>query len=251
MFSQMTLAMSGWVLLALGIDQVIGVYLSHRYKQISTKKKASLVLTLIGVTMFAFSSAHLTNEIVTEPHTWFPNQSITFCKINNYYMKHIMPWFMLSFYTIFPFCVILTCNVSIIYKVTIADHWQHQHLSTTFPNSHVSNMTKILITISVVYLIYTGPLTSLIIYISIHSIRTLSIEKLRKFFLLEITCKLLAMLNNATNFIWYCISGSAFRNQLMACCCGRNNSAITIGTTTQNDTDTTLPVVLETICNKD
>ncbi len=215
MFRQMCLAMSGWVLLALAIDRVIGVYWPHRYKHISTKKKASVVLMLIGVTMFSFGSAHLSNTLVTEHHPWFPNQTVTSCKIkNSYYMQNIMPWLLLCMYTLVPFVVILACNVSIIYKVTTAAH----HLSSTSQDSHVSNMTKILLIISLVYLVSTGPLTSFFVYVSMFPTRTLSIKELRTFFLLEVTCKLLAMLNNATNFIWYCISGSTFRNQLKACC---------------------------------
>ncbi len=246
-FAQMMSAMSGWVLLALAMDRVIGVYWPHRYKHISTKKKASVILTLIVVTMFALSSHRLTNKIVSEPHPWFPNQNITSCKINNnYYMKHIMPWLILCFYTIFPFLFILTCNVSIIYKLMTAAHRRHQHLSSSTQNLNISNVTKILMTISLVYLICTGPFTSFVIYIAMLPTHTLSIEELRTFFLLEAICKLIAAINHATNFIWYCISGSAFRNQLKACCCGRNNSAINITRTT---TDSNTVVVVETICD--
>ena len=115
-----------------------------------------------------------------------------------------------ALYSFIPFCILGITNMLIIYKFIKANRNKGAG-STSSTNQALSKAgmrgTAILITVSLTFIILTGP-------VSFYSIIITDIEDLNM--LLARLFEILANLNHAINSVLYCVVGTKFRNELKA-----------------------------------
>ena len=214
---------SSWILVLINIDRVISVYQPLKARTWCTKKRLGIALLIMFV-LLALISLHV---------FW----SLTFMdELENYkcqfdvsvFGEHGEPaWLFVdaAIFTFVPFIIILSCNVAIILALLRAARRRNAEMNVrnSASNDSTTSITTMLITISIVFLLTTSPLT--ICYQFYGPI----VEKyaddpvgyaLYFELLVNTVLVLLCYNNNAVNFLLYCISGSKFRRAL-ADMCGR------------------------------
>ncbi len=113
-----------------------------------------------------------------------------------------------------PFTIICSSNVCVIYFVVQASYRCRNSMTTNQSTDHSTNLSVILILVSIVYKCCTLPImVSFIIYFS-WDVPNISYKKqihLSLFFNFGVV---LSLLNSAVNFVLYCLSGPRFRQEL-------------------------------------
>jgi hypothetical protein len=130
----------------------------------------------------------------------------------------ISHWIDMFVYSLVPFVVIVFCNCSILSKV-IQSRIERKKLQQSERSSeaksthaHLTSMTYMLTTVSVVFLILTLPTTiQLVVY---EQLRPRTAKQYVVYALMHTTTNLLSYTNSAINFILYCVSGTQFRREV-------------------------------------
>ena len=134
-----------------------------------------------------------------------------------------------SLFVFIPFVLIFGCNVYIILSLLSARKRRRESLEFQLspnnqPSDNTRSITMMLITISIVFLITTSPLTlcyqfydPLILHFENDPVGMAFWWDL----VINTVLVLICYSNNALNFLLYCISGSKFREALSDVCAGR------------------------------
>lgn len=205
--SYLTSDLSGWTLSCVTVDRCIGLYYPHKYRQLCTKFRAKRVMLIIFL-LLAGKNAYFLEAM---------NIRITsgnrHCEQRDDPMFVLM-WDYIDFFTFcgFPFAIIITCNVMIIYKVTIASYRRRHQMARE--KTSTSGLTSTLIIVSFVYLFLTAPLCLVVIvYNSLTAYLTWKLVS--QLYLYNAIASVCAHINSAGNLFLYCIGGSHFRNELV------------------------------------
>ena len=212
--------LSVWLLCFFSIERCIGVYLPHKVKVLITRKRihaAVIIMFVASVLINASLVVSVENRTMYDIHGNIVRQycSTAGNQLTKNYSQVYWPWIDMFKYCFFPFTLMITCNIALIYKVIQAVSLRRQ--STTQEsdsNSAVSSMTIVLITISFTYIILTMPICIFFITSSTHRyiVGTYFYAQLKLWHTLG---HLFAHANHCVNFYLYCVSGKQFRTELV------------------------------------
>ena len=164
-------------------------------------KRVTIVVTLILIAInmqlfFIFETRALPN-------------GLKYCHLVNVPLDYLKIYIKLD-YTVnsyFPFSIMVLTNGAIIYKFMRASCARHQG-ETESTNQALSKSankgTAMLITVSITFIILTGPLAV------VDNDRTINVDQM-----MYDIFSFLRLLNQSINAVLYCIVGSRFRNELM------------------------------------
>jgi len=161
-------------------------------------------------------------EIVEEDY-------VVSCKIHSpfwaNYAYYIFPYIDFMAFAGLPFSLLLVANVLIIGRIFYSRRQARQHLNTNQPDSgQVSQMTIILLGISIAFLVLTGPICCFLLAEMFWRDVSLDIVTASQVYFGFQFCTMLGYLNNALNFWIYCATGSRFRQEVAALFCTKDIS---------------------------
>ena len=230
-----TTYISAWLLVAVTMERSGVVWFPHRARSLFTKR-LTLIVILAIITFMTILNCHyfygLGDYLLT-----VDNQTVVVpCdnSIDSYhdFERNVWPWVDFCIYSVIPSSIMIICNVSIVYKVVSSDrnsvlhgHNSNENVanssSSVSRRSQTSYLTATLVATSTTYVLCTTPFCIYVIYSNVfhfyeaQDIYAIAIEEL----VLSVV-NMLQYINNAINFILYCVCGQRFRDELRALVCG-------------------------------
>ena len=231
---------SAWILIAVTFERVVLVWFPHSAKRRCSRRSAFGVLLAIAVFLLVFN-AHLLfgngnfnetkNNVTTMKKCSFIDPGYS----NFFY--NIWPWMDLSVFCIIPFFSLLVGNLLIVFKFVRG----RQKIG---PSSRIertnqkrfSSMTRMLFTLNTVFLICTVPVSIYLIGYNDWEKGGDHAKAISSLF--WSLCNLLMYVNNTFNFLFYCMSGRKFRDEVKVMFCNgkySSESSNTITLSSPND----------------
>ena len=218
---------SSWILVLINFDRVISVYKPLQARTWCSKRRLGLALFMIMI-ILATVNLHLFWTTI-----FISDRKTDQCQYDLELLGHHgISWTTVdaALFTFVPFILILGCNVSIIWSLVMTRKRQRAniHVRNALPSDSTTSITTMLITISLVFIITTSPMT--VCYQLYDDItENLKDDPIGRALWWELVINTVLVLicysNNAVNFLLYCISGSKFRCALSDICAGRLDNA--------------------------
>ncbi|CAF1217476.1 unnamed protein product, partial [Didymodactylos carnosus] len=209
--TDLTTFCSIWILIIITLERCIAVHWPFLSKRFCTIRFARLSIYILIVMSFIFFTT--TFLLVYEP-----NFIHSKCTIRKNLQKIIRIYKPVIFYYI-PDLLLLS-NLFIVYGLCVK-HRRHTRtlklhneslirINDVNINRKQRQLTVMLITVSLSFYLFTTP--AIINFITqLHPPKHRNVRKLKKLFLQAQVTVLLLQMNNATNFIFYCLAGQRFR----------------------------------------
>ena len=207
---------SSWILVLINVERVVSVWRPLQARILCTSWRVAVGLVLLMLALAAIS-VHLF-------WTLRYNDIDPRCDYNNEILGKtgLTVWLTIdaTLFSFLPFIFIFTSNVLICTCLARARR-QHRHDRRSRHSDNTKSITTMLVTISIVFLIATTPLT---ICYQFHDyildyFKDKPVERALWYELLINTILvLLCYSSNAMNFLLYCVSGSKFRQALREVC---------------------------------
>ncbi len=204
-----------WVIVCVGIERVVAIYFPHKAKQTFTRRFAAFQMAIIGVILAGVNSYfYWTVTLVKGRCTTSNDQRY------RYVDKEISPWIVFCLASLIPFLIMLVTNSAIAAKLIHANYVKKVRLNVG-NDPKLTSITVLLLSINIIFLLTTAPLTVLII--TFHS-RNDPLKYPTRWAIFN----LLFYMNYSINFLLYCLSVPRFRRELRRMC-------------RRNTTDTRMP----------
>ncbi|XP_052770817.1 FMRFamide receptor-like [Mya arenaria] len=224
-----SLDFSAWILIAVTIERVISVWFPHNAKTICTKKSAMAVIIAICVLLLALN-AHILYGMGFQTvlkETGLPELGKCLEVYDDYhsFFNKVWPWIELCVFCLIPFFVIVIGNSLILLKLiknrrrtktaimpsiyTVA----RARVGVSGAYGKQSSMTAMLLTLNVVFLVSTSPVSIYNIGYP-HWISGASPHRVAKLDFWWAVVNMFMYTNNSVNFLLYCLSGSKFRREV-------------------------------------
>lgn len=217
-----SLHFSAWVLVLVTLSRFLSVCFPLKAKTICTRKKSKLSIcvafvAILVVNLHELIARQFQNNYVSGPNGTFTVKIICGHISSGYaeFFKNIWPWIDLGISSGVPFAVIIVCNSCIVWKVIVSHRFGKKALTRVnrIQDRRVSSMTVVLLVLNTVFLVTTAPSRIFLIGSPAwHEEATPHKEAVLQLFWALVN--LLMYMNNAVNFILYCVSGTQFRNEL-------------------------------------
>lgn len=205
---------SNWILVFMAIERFMAVTIPLRVTVIWNLNRARLSMIILGVVITGIYS-----------HTFWTTLShdgmqCGIAEKYNFFYKRIWYWINASFYSFVPSVILIVCNLLITLRVRKSGQRRSRLYSETerersiHLNRYERQITVMLLTVAVVFLILTLPRT---IFILVHSSwipGRLSLNYARKQLLDQLTF-FLCDATHAVNFYLYFITGQKFRQSFI------------------------------------
>ncbi len=232
---------SVWVLSTIAVERFMAVTFPYKVKKWFTLTAIRCIVVFYAVGAVALAIPILMYYDATIKY----GQVIcTVSKANqsNLYMRYIISWIFTVLYSFLPFLTLLFCSMAIIYQVAHARVKRQQMASVNDPSKQASNnnMTVILLIISFAFLILSTPSGVFLIYRRVSLGISHSPAYIAKVRLVQVIFAIMMYLNHSLNFVFYCISGTRFRQELIIMLtCHKHTPALGITTMTEPSISTT------------
>ena len=203
---------SSWVLVAVTVERFITVWFPLKARRICTHQNGAigmclLIMILLSVDVHFLWSQHL----IPHKQAW-----ICYHIVPTVFNIKVWPWvdaFLLSYG---PFLCILIFNTLIINRLLKAHFERKRHLTPNAQSSDGAKMTAMtftLLTLTFTFLILMTPIS---VYLTGQYLWwRQNHQRNADFEIFWAVANLLSYLNNAINFILYCVSGAKFRRELV------------------------------------
>ncbi|XP_074650263.1 FMRFamide receptor-like [Tubulanus polymorphus] len=226
-----------WILVLVTIERFISVAFPLKAKWLCSPPRMLAALGVMGTFLFALNS-----HIFYGKYGYYSGGRVRCAHLNEEYKlfwNETWVWIDLCVMSVVPFLTILFCNVVIIVKVRLSSRHKMMMRRSTERDSatatKITNMTAMLLTVNFVFLITSLPASIYLAgwtnapYTSNHNIaaRILAFASVNT----------LSYVNNAANFLLYCVSGPRFRAQFLAMI-GKKSARIYPTSQTMEDPDT-------------
>ena len=208
---------SSWVLVTLTIERVIVVVAPHRTSVICSRRRAGIIIGSIIVVMLllnmyipiAFESIENRNDNVIRP-----TRSCFLAKPYSGYLWLIVIHYIMPFlvYCFLPACFIIVANIVIIYKMRRRPALSAiKNEASKAREQETRKVTFLLMAASALFILSTVPLTTLVFLENVLKFMRIS-NPIRN----EVYRYIMVVmpLNQAFNFLVYCVSGASFRREL-------------------------------------
>lgn len=203
-----------WLLSSIAIERVAAVWWPIQARFLFTRRFAAIQIASFSVFLFVVN-AHIfwTQELI---HTEIGN--ICAIKPNFRVFRGIIwGWMDMILATIVPFSVMICSNIAVVVKIA----QQHQKRKRgSSQEAKVQSVTVMLLTVCVVFLLCTLPLT---IYLSDTESFDVTYGCCFSTYVIWPTLNIFFYFNNTSNFFLYFVSGRKFREQLRAMFVCRSN----------------------------
>ena len=211
-----SLQYSSWILVIVTIERAVGVVVPYKVRVLCSRKRG-IILPTVTAALLGLANGHFLVGVVSG---YNPYNMRNCTVVSDKYMEFLVDeWakfdFIISFAT--PFVFIVAGNTIMIFKLTRTAR-QRKHLVASEPKN--SSLTLMLLLLSVVFIVCTGPSAIYSPLIFPKLVETLDISEMAiPIFLFDIF-NILAGLNATLNFVLYFLSGSKFRKEVKAffCC---------------------------------
>ncbi|XP_046582520.1 FMRFamide receptor-like [Haliotis rubra] len=214
-----SLDLSAWILVSVTVERAVSVWLPHKVKVICTKKVLAVNILVLVIILMSVNGHFLFGRglIVYEGVVYqCANQSRDYAR----FLDYIFPWVDLCFFCLAPLAFHLVGNALIITRLlagmrTITRLNMATTEQATERRRQVSSMTTMLLSLNLVYLVCTLPISIYLIYTTYWEKDTSPEAKAQRQ-LMFACANLLMYLNNSMNFVTYTISGKRFRSELIS-----------------------------------
>jgi hypothetical protein len=209
-----TIQYSAWVLCLVAVERTVSVFLPHKYKVLSTKRLA-LVLLLILAFVICMLNQHffwtvgLTENDLSEGICYPKEQFATF-------VMFVWPWIHLFVACLIPSAIMVVCNTSIIMKLV---HMSKNNVGLDSESARLTKKNILLMCLCLVFLVTQLPIHIWVLvqqWKNYHGLNPPETEAINSIFWAII--QLICYSNNAVNFLLYCFSGPRFRRELRLLC---------------------------------
>ena len=211
-----------WLLVSVTLERLCAVYLPHRCREIFTKRNAAIGLTVQAIVIIAINAHYLVTHEVLKM-----NSGVVICAAPTnshwHFTHYVWPWIDYSLSSLLPSLLLLLCNSAIVCRIGHAESLRRRQLHAHGTGAKMSSMTAILLTVSLVFLISTAPLS---IYIIRNVALQLNADAVHRaqYSVVWAALNLLLYTNNAVNFLLYIVSGPRFRQELFKVLCVKSNT---------------------------
>ncbi|KAK2149962.1 hypothetical protein LSH36_428g00027 [Paralvinella palmiformis] len=202
-----------WLLTCVSIERVGAAWCPMKAKHFFTRRFAVIQMASFSGFLFA-ANAHLFWS-----QALIRGEAGNVCALNPDFLAFRMKlwgWLDMTLASILPFSVMITCNIAVVVKIL-----NQQRKRGSSQETKVQSVTIMLLTVCVVFLLCTLPIT---IYLSDTDSFESAYGCCFSSYVLWPIFNMLLYLNNTTNFVLYCVSGTNFRQQLRAMLVCRSNA---------------------------
>ena len=199
--------LSAWIITFIAIDRSYAISVPHKYKMVFTRNRLFCTLIIAIFLSAALHSFNIYGLDILQLYIAEINGYIILCTAPARYAMayNIYLWIGLFSYNIIPSAIIVLCNACIIYKACLSNkNFQHGEGHS----SRLTGMTATLMLVSISHLLLSAPVCFTQILYRSHMISSDDFA-----FMINISV-VLGEINNAINFILYCITGSKFRQEI-------------------------------------
>ena len=197
-----------WIIVCVAIERMVAVFFPHKAKHIFTRRFAACQMAIIGAILAVFNSHFYWTHTLVNGHCLQDSRHEDFT-------KHILPWINFCLMSLIPFLIMLVANSAIAAKVIYANYVRKVKLNLA-RNKKLTSMTVILLSISVIFLLTTGPMSVL---------QIVPLGDITPYRVVWSSLSLLLYTNYSVNFLLYCMSAPRFRKEIFEIC--RRNSVDT------------------------
>ena len=205
---------SAWILLLLTVERVVYVWFPIRAK-VGITRKSIVVALIVVLSVIMTINAHILFGFSLEKRPTDPGQIRLVCgpKTEQYkrFIEVQWPWIDLLVFCFIPFVVIVAGNTLIMKKL-----WRRRPFLTSSNSTSRSQTSNVamLMTLSAVFLITTSPV-SIYLVMEVFLRENDSTERQAEMFFWWSIVNILMYANNSLNFLFYCLSGTKFREELL------------------------------------
>lgn len=198
-FAYFLVQFEAWILVCVAFERMVAVFHPHRAKVIFTKRFAAIQITFTGLVLMVINLHFFWTHTLMHGSCLLSDTKFT------YFADNIWKWLDFVLSSLGPFVLMVSFNVAIISRLIYLKYAKKR--TTDVVSKRLNTMTAILITISFVFFLTTAP-------ISFFSRRERHREEAAESDEEWAIISIVAYVNNAINFILYCLSGPCFRREL-------------------------------------
>ncbi|XP_046334323.2 probable G-protein coupled receptor 139 [Haliotis rufescens] len=208
---------SAWIQVSMTIERTVFVWRPLRYRILCTKRVATISVGIVISICLILNSHFLIflEHTKTEPGVYVCD-SVETAEYEDFLSK-VFPWIDLCVWCIVPVVVHLVCNILIIYRLRTHARTMARHDSTPGADgsrqSLVKSMTTMLLSLNLVYLLCTLPVSVFYALENYWKDSSPGAEAEAQRDLINACVSLLMYLNNSTNFITCFVKGKRFRKE--------------------------------------
>ncbi|XP_071109013.1 probable G-protein coupled receptor B0563.6 [Haliotis cracherodii] len=215
---------SNWILVFMAIERFMAVTFPLRVSVIWNLNRARLSMIILGVVITAIYS-----------HTFWTTLShdgiqCGIAEEYDFFYRRIWYWINASLYSFIPSAILIVCNLLITLRVRKSGQRRSRLYSETelergtHLNRYERQITIMLLTVAVVFLVLTLPRTVFVLVDSSWTPGRLSLNYARKLLLDQLTF-FLCDATHAVNFYLYFITGQKFRQSFLGIAFGRSRNS--------------------------
>ena len=213
----MFLQYGSWLLVSITLERLCAVYLPHKCRNIFTKRNVVIGLIIQAIVIITISAHYLaTHDVITMKSGKKTCAATT--NVPWYFTHFVWPWIDFCVTSLLPSLILLLSNSAIVFRIVQSESVRCVQLQAHGPAPKMNSMTAILLTVSVLFLITTAPLSIYIIRNIMLQLHADAVQR-AQLSLLWTCLNLLLYTNNALNFLLYLISGPRFRREFSKMLC--------------------------------
>lgn len=212
---------SAWLIVIVTINRYIIICKPFLTRELCTRTKAKK--SIIGVlTLCLIINIHLYWTVSLDDDHDTASHKCRGDKQYKYFTTNILPMLDAGVYSVIPCCLLLIFNALIIRKIISSNKINKMSANKQRNNRKQTRFTKILITVSMSFVINAVPISILLIFVEHFNSGNYKSHALVSAWIARASAELLMYLNHSTSFILYSISGSKFRTAFHVMFCKRN-----------------------------
>ena len=192
-----------WIIVCVAIERMVAVFFPHKAKHIFTRRFAARQIAIIGAILAVFNSHFYWTQTLVNGHCLHDSRHAGF-------IENIFPWINFCLTSLIPFLVMIVANSAITAKVLYANYVRKVKLNVG-KDQKLTSMMVILLSISVIFLLTTAPM-------SVLEIVLLPVDDLAPYRVVWSSLNLLFYTNYSVIFLLYCVSGTRFRREFFGIC---------------------------------
>ena len=201
---------AAWILVCMTMERFFAIFSPHKSKQYVSKLSCGIVVGVIGVLLAGL------NEHFFKTHLLVFYYGRYYCVTDSNYgdfMQQIWTWIDFAFFSFIPFGILVIANAGIILRIAHSNYVRKHNMKQSSGGVKMTSMTAILLTVSLIFLLTTAPISIyLVIQENVKQSTTQEERALNSLWWAIVVN--VNYVNHACNFFLYCISGPRFRREL-------------------------------------
>ena len=199
---------SAGILVCMTIERGFAIFFPHQSKRYCSKKSCSVALIAMSISLTALNA----NLFVIMDMVEYPGTCAPRAQFYSFFV-HVWPWIDFVFASALPFVVLIVANTGIVLKISISNYVRKHKMNQASGGVKMTSMTVTLLTVSLVFLITTAPI-SVYLILQENFVKNLTPEQSAWADLWWAVVLNLFYVNNSCNFLLYCVTGPRFRKEL-------------------------------------